>query len=178
MDHNDHVFLLRKGVPETSETSGRTWADLGSGTGAFTLALADLLGPTGTIYSVDKDRSALREQERAMRARFPSNTVSYIVADFSRRLDLPPLDGIVMANSLHFLRDKDATLQLLRGYLKPNGRLLIVEYSTDRGNMWVPYPFSYSTWEKMARKNGFTTVQQLATVPSRFFGGMYSGLSM
>lgn len=113
-----------------------------------------------------------------MRARFPSNTVSYIVADFSRRLDLPPLDGIVMANSLHFLRDKDATLQLLRGYLKPNGRLLIVEYSTDRGNMWVPYPFSYSTWEKMARKNGFTTVQQLATVPSRFFGGMYSALSM
>lgn len=174
MDHNDHVFLLRKGVPNP----GGTWADFGSGAGAFTLALADLLGPTGTIYSVDKDRAALREQERAMRSRFPGTTVSYITGDFTRPLELPPLDGIVMANSLHFLREKDTMLQLVRGYLKPGGRLLIVEYTTDRGNMWVPYPFSYGTWEKMARKNGFSTIQQLATVPSRFFGGMYSALSM
>lgn len=174
MDHNDHVFLLRKGVPNP----GGVWADFGSGAGAFTLALADLLGPTGTIYSVDKDRAALREQERAMRSRFPGTTVSYIAGDFTRRLELPPLDGIVMANSLHFLREKDAMLQLVRGYLKPDGRLLIVEYTTDHGNMWVPYPFSYGTWEKMARKNSFSTIQQLATVPSRFFGGMYSALSM
>ena len=170
MNHNDHVFLLQKGVPER----GGTWADLGSGTGAFTLALADLLGPTGSIYSVDKDRGSLREQERAMHARFPETTVSYIPADFTRRLNLPPLDGVVMANSLHFLREKDATLQLVHSYLKPGGRLLIVEYNVDRGNMWVPYPFSYSTWEQMAHKNGFSTVQQLATVPSRFLGGMYS----
>lgn len=174
MDHNDHVFLLRKGVPNP----GGIWADFGSGAGAFTLALADLLGPTGSIYSVDKDRAALREQERAMRSRFPDTTVSYITGDFTRRMGLPPLDGIVMANSLHFLREKDAMLQLVRGYLKPGGRLLIVEYSADHGNMWVPYPFSYGTWEKMARKNGFSTIQQLATVPSRFFGGMYSALSM
>jgi len=170
MNHNDHVFLLRKGVPNP----GGIWADLGSGAGAFTLALADLLGPTGSIYSVDKDRGALREQESAMRSRFPATTVSYIPADFTHRLNLPALDGVVMANSLHFLREKDAMLQLIRSYLKPCGRLLIVEYNVDRGNMWVPYPFSYSTWEKMAHKNGFSTVQQLAMVPSRFLGGMYS----
>ncbi len=174
MEHNDHVFLLRKGVPNP----GGMWADFGSGAGAFTLALADLIGPTGSIYSVDKDRAVLREQERAMHSRFPGHTVSYIVGNFTRRLELPPLDGIVMANSLHFLREKDAMLQLVRSYLKPGGRLLIVEYNADRGNMWVPYPFSYGTWEKMARKNGFSTIEQLATVPSRFFGGMYSALSM
>ena len=65
MNHNDHVYLLRKGIAGP----GGVWADLGSGSGAFTLALADLIGPTGHIYSVDKDRSALREQERAMRSR-------------------------------------------------------------------------------------------------------------
>ena len=107
-----------------------------------------------------------------MHSRFPGTTISYITGEFTRRLELPPLDGIVMANSLHFLREKDGMLQLVRSYLKPGGRLLIVEYAADRGNMWVPYPFSYGTWEKMARKNGFSTIQQLATVPSRFFGGM------
>ncbi|HTD19791.1 MAG TPA: class I SAM-dependent methyltransferase, partial [Ktedonobacteraceae bacterium] len=63
MNHEDHVRLLRKGIAEP----GGAWADFGSGTGAFTLALADLLGTEGSIYSVDKDRGALKEQERAMR---------------------------------------------------------------------------------------------------------------
>ena len=174
MIHKDHVNLLRGGVPEP----GGVWADLGSGAGAFTLALADLLGPTGEIYSVDKDRGALKEQEQAMRARFPAVTVHYLVADFAQRLDLPPLDGVVMANSLHFLREKGPVLQLVRGYLKPGGRLMLVEYNTDRGNMWVPYPFSYGTWEALARQNGFTSTTRLATQPSRWLGEIYSALSI
>jgi ubiquinone/menaquinone biosynthesis C-methylase UbiE len=174
MNHQDHVYLLRKGIP----SPGGIWADLGSGRGAFTLALADLIGSTGHIYSIDRDSSALRDQERAMSTQFPSITVHYLNADFTQRLDLPALDGIVMANSLHFLRRKDPTLQLVRSYLRPGGRLLLVEYDTDRGNMWVPYPFSYPSWEVLARQNGFSSTQLLAIVPSRFFGGMYSAMSM
>lgn len=173
MQHEDHVALLRGGIAGP----GGVWADFGSGTGAFTLALADLIGPTGEIYSVDKDRGSLKEQERAMRARFPAVTVHYLAADFSRKLELPPLDGVVMANSLHYQRDKDAVLQLVRGYLRPGGRLLLVEYNADRGNPWVPYPLSYSTWEAVARRNGFAETRLLARVPSRFLNEMYSTLS-
>ena len=174
MNHDDHVRLLRGGIAEP----GGVWADLGSGSGAFTLALADLLGPTGQIYSVDKDRGALREQERAMRARFPETTVQYLVGDFTQRLDLPPLDGVVMANSLHFQREKNPVLHLVRGYLKPGGRLILVEYNVDRGNMWVPYPLSYSTWEALARQNSFASTTLLATQPSRWLGEMFSALSL
>ncbi len=174
MNHEDHVNLLRQGVPG----QGSIWADLGSGTGAFTLALADLLGPSASIYSVDRDKSALKEQERAMRTRFPTVTVHYINADFTRRLDLPPLDGIIMANSLHFVREKNAVVQLIRSYLRPGGRLILVEYSADRGNMWVPYPLSYSTWEKLALQHGFVSTRLLASRPSRVFGEIYSALSL
>ena len=173
MKHSDHVRLLRKGVPGP----GGVWADLGSGAGAFTLALADLLGETGHIYSVDKDRQALREQERAMQSLFPSITVEFLAADFTRPLALPPLDGIVMANSLHYVRDKRALLQRIHAYLKPGGRLLLVEYNVDRGNLWVPYPLSYPTWEGLARQNGFGDTQLLEKVPSRFLNEMYSALS-
>src|SRR5262245_58903991 len=102
MEHADHVNLLRKGVA----SPGGVWADLGSGTGAFTLALAELIGPAGEISSVDKDGGALREQERQFRARFPGQPVHYLKADFTRPLNLPPLDGLVMANALHFHREK------------------------------------------------------------------------
>ncbi|MBA2394684.1 MAG: class I SAM-dependent methyltransferase [Ktedonobacteraceae bacterium] len=173
MNHSDHVRLLRKGVPEP----GGVWADLGSGSGAFTLALADLLGPTGQIYSVDKDRRVLQEQEQAIQRLFPAISVEFRAADFTRPLDLPSLDGIVMANSLHYVRDKETMLQRVRAYLKPGGRLLLVEYNVDHGNVWVPYPLSYPTWERLARQNNLSDTQLLERVPSRFLNEIYSALS-
>jgi ubiquinone/menaquinone biosynthesis C-methylase UbiE len=173
MTHEDHVYLLRRGVP----APGGVWADLGAGAGAFTLALADLLGPGATIYAVDKDAGALREQERGMQRLFPATTVHYLTADFTQPLDLPLLDGVVMANSLHYQRQKDPVLQLVRGYLRPGGRLLLVEYNADRGNTWVPHPISYETWAGVARRNGFPQTELLATVPSRFLGEIYAAAS-
>ncbi len=174
MDHHDHVRLLREGVVG----GGRNWADLGSGEGAFTVALADLLGPSGTIHTVDRESRALQVQLRALRDRFPNVTVTPLVADFTLPLELPPLDGIVMANSLHFERDKLAVLRLVRGYLRPGGRLVLVEYDTDHGNPWVPFPLSFRSWANLAAGAGFRETRRLASVPSRFLGSIYSALSL
>src|SRR5215467_14990134 len=95
MEHADHVELIRDGVVPG------VWAELGSGSGAFTLALADLLGQDARIVSVDRDGGALRRQRESMETRFPTAIVDYIRGDFTRALDLRGLDGIVMANSLH-----------------------------------------------------------------------------
>lgn len=173
MNHDDHVALLRRGVPD----AGGLWADLGSGTGAFTLALADLLGPAGRIISIDRDRGALRQQATSLLARFPAVPVEYRTADFTRPLDLPPLDGIVMANALHFQRDQLPIVQRIRDLLRPGGRLILVEYDTDHGNAWVPYPLSYISWEALARNADFAEVRLLATRPSRFLGRIYSAES-
>lgn len=175
MNHQDHVHLLRKGVPAGG---GGSWADLGSGGGAFTLALAELLGPSARIYSIDKDSAALRQQRQAMQAQFPEAQVEYRTADFTRPLDLPLLDGIVMANSLHFVRQKDPVLQRIHGYLRPEGRLVLVEYNADRGSPWVPYPFSYQSWQELARRNGFHDITLLEKRPSRFMGEIYSALAI
>jgi len=173
MDHGDHVRLLREGV----EGAGKTWADLGSGQGAFTLALADLLGPTGSIYSVDRDARAVQVQLQELRDAFPAVPVTPLIADFTRPLDLPPLDGIVMANSLHFVRDKMPVLRLLGGYLRPDARLILVEYDSDHGNPWVPFPLSFDTWASLAADAGFRETKRLTSVPSRFLGSIYSAVS-
>jgi len=174
MDHDDHVQLIRAGV----EGAGSTWADLGSGTGAFTLALAELLGPSGIIHSVDRDAAALRTQAQAVHGRFPGTTLEQHVGDFTGPLDLPPLDGLVMANSLHFVRDKGSVLELVRGLLRPGGRLVLVEYDADRGNPWVPFPVSARTWPGLATAAGFEDTHELARVPSRFLGAIYSAISL
>lgn len=174
MDHADHVRLIRDGVVG----AGPSWADLGSGGGAFTLALAELIGPAGRIVSVDRDAGALGGQARALGGRYPDLDVEFVVADFTRPLGLTKLDGIVMANSLHFIRHKLPVLALVRGYLRDGGRLVLVEYDADRGNPWVPHPLSFGTWQRLAADAGFHETRQLASVPSRFLGSIYSAASV
>lgn len=173
MNHSDHVDLIGEGV----RGAGGVWADLGSGSGAFTLALADLLGMDGVIYSVDRNERALREQERAMRREFPAVRLHQIIADFSKPLDLPPLDGVIAANSLHYVRGKNHVLTHIRESLRPGGRLIVVEYNTDRGNHWVPHPFSFDTFLTLSGRNEFSGARLLATRPSRFLGEIYAAVT-
>jgi len=170
MDHGDHVRLLREGVAQP----GGVWGDFGAGRGAFTLALAELIGPEAEIHAVDRDAAALRECVRALGGRFPRVALHPHTGDFTRPLDLPPLDGLVIANALHFVRDKAAALRLIKMYLKPGSPLLVVEYNADHGNPWVPHPFSFETWRTLAHGAGFTHTELLATRPSRFLREIYS----
>ena len=173
MDQAELVGLLRGAV----DAEGGRWADLGAGEGAFTLALADLLGPGAHITAVDREAGSLRELEEAMVKRFPQTRLDVKKADFTRPLALSDLDGIVMANSLHFVRDKRPILAQVKTMLSPGGRLIVVEYGANRGNPWVPHPFSYERWEQMAAEAGFENTRLLGTVPSRYLGSMYSAVT-
>ena len=175
MNHADHVRLLAGGV---RQNEGGTWADLGAGSGAFTLALADLIGPHGVIHAVDRDRGALAELRSSFVSAVPQAEVRTHVADFTRPLELADLDGIVMANSLHFVDDKIPVVALVRGYLRSGGRLLLVEYDSDHGNPYVPHPMTFETWRSLAAEAGFVDTQRLASVPSRFLRQIYSALSL
>jgi ubiquinone/menaquinone biosynthesis C-methylase UbiE len=174
VDHRDHVALLRPAVEP-----GGTWADIGAGSGAFTLALADLIGPGGRIVAVDRDAGALRQATEAVSRTFPHVAIDSLVADFRRPLALPPLDGLVAANSLHFVsRDGQAeAVRALAAHLRPGGRFVVVEYDADRGNPWVPHPFSYPPWVRMAEAAGLVNVEEIGRVPSRFLGAIYSAVA-
>ncbi len=173
MNHSDLVGLLEDAITER----GGRWAELGAGEGNFTLALADLLGPGAHITAVDRDSGALKTLAEQMGRRFPNIAVEIEVADFTRRLRLSGLDGIVMANSLHFVRDKAPVLESVRKMLRPGGTLIVVEYGTNSGNPWVPHPFTFERWEKMAAQAGFVKTRLLRTIPSRYTGSMYSAVS-
>ena len=175
MNHADHVNLLR----EAGLSPGGTWADLGAGAGAFTLALRELVGSAAVIYAVDQDSGSLADLKRAYERRFGEASSLHVVnADLKTTLDLPSLDGVLMANSLHFFKDKAAVLRQVRGMLKPGGMLLLVEYNVDRGNPWVPYPFSFSTFMSLAKAAGFEQPRLVATHPSSFLREFYSAAAI
>jgi ubiquinone/menaquinone biosynthesis C-methylase UbiE len=175
MDHADHVALIREGV----SGAGRRWLELGAGQGAFTLALADLLGPGGEILAVDRDAGDLRHMSAALSASYPAVAVTTLTGDFERPMDLGglPFDGLLAANALHFVRDPAAVVARLRPRLLPDARVIVVEYDADRGNPWVPHPFSFATWETIAVSAGLTGTRLIGRVPSRFLGAIYAAAS-
>jgi ubiquinone/menaquinone biosynthesis C-methylase UbiE len=174
VDHADHVRLIEAGV----DPAARRWLELGAGRGAFTLALADLLGPDAEIVAVDRDAADLAALAVTMADRFPATRLSTVVGDFSRGLPLESgFGGLLAANSLHFVRDPAAVLDRVRHLLQPGARIVIVEYDSDSGNPWVPHPFSFRSWEPIAARAGLTGTRLVGRVPSRFLGAMYAAAS-
>ena len=65
-------------------------------------------------------------------------------------------------------------LKHLRGFLKPGGTFILVEYNVDSGNMWVPHPLSFETFRKLAPRADFAEPRLLATTPSRFLNEFFA----
>jgi len=172
MNHYDHMRLLRPAVT----TKKQVWADLGSGDGAFTLALRELGGEATEIYSVDIDESRLALQKKHFDEMFPGSKVHFFHENFTQPLDIPMMDGIIMANSLHYIENKIPFLIDLKEYLKPTGKLLIVEYNSEAGNRWVPYPLSLQALGKLCQETGFLPPQKIGSQPSEFLKEIYSAV--
>jgi len=176
VQHADHVALIRDGVT----AAGPRWLEFGAGTGAFTLALLDLLGAGADVTAVDRNAASLQELREAADRRFPSARLATVVADFTAALPAEPgqFDGVLMANSLHFVRDKEPVLRDAMSKIRPGGRFILVEYGADHGNPWVPWPLSYSTWAELAASLGLRDTRKIGEVPSRFLGSIYAAASV
>ncbi len=172
MNHADHVSLIRPGV----EGAGLRWLELGAGEGAFTLALADVLGREGRpeIVAVDRDARALRGLTDRLTPRFPTTSLRATVADFRDALPEGPFDGVLAANSLHFVTDPVDVLRRAAERLTERGRIVVVEYDADRGNAWVPHPFSSARFPTLATAAGLVGPREIGRVPSRFLGAIYA----
>ena len=158
MTHTEATDLIRDGVTQR----GGVWADLGAGSGTFTRALAELLGPEGCIYAVDR-RVLLAETTSKTGAEIRS-----LEADFTRPLALGLLDGVLMANSLHFVRRQERVLSRIVSDLRPNSRFLLVEYDLQRPTPWIPFPVPPARFEELARRVGLSEPREFKRRPSRY----------
>lgn len=164
MTHNEAVSFIqntvRASVPES-------WADLGCGNGTFTRALIDLLPQGSHVTAVD------REQQRLHMA-----GVTFVKANFeTEALTLTGLDGIMMANSIHYVSDKAPLIRKPESLFAGSPRFLIIEYDSDKANSWVPYPVSFHQLQTLFRDLGYEHISKLNERPSAYGSGlMYCAL--
>ncbi len=174
MEDREAIALIRAAVTK----KGGVWADLGAGSGVFTRALATLLGPTGTVYAIDRNPGALRELDRRTGATATGAPVRTLVGDFTSRLELPPLDGVLVANALHYVpySDQPTVVRHVASLLTEGAPMVVVEYDRRHANQWVPYPITPAALITLARDAGLGVPAVLATQPSQYSGTIYSAV--
>ena len=178
MNIADAVEMIRDAVG----VSAGVWADLGAGTGTFTRALTEVLGAGSTVYAVDGDARAVRALRELASSNSGNVLVTAVHADFKRPLELPglvredaQLDGVLLANALHFIPDPERVLSGLVKQLRPGGRVIVVEYDRRAASRWVPYPIPASRWLQLAELAGLAEPTITATRPSSYSGILYTG---
>ena len=144
---------------ETFKPSGQQlWYDLGAGTGMFTMALAHLLDERSKIVAVDRNASSLRQIPATMN----NVVIETQHSDFTKSaLPYQHADGILMANSFHYVKNKKALIHRLATNLKPLHSFLIIEYDTEKWNPWVPFPISFLSLKKFFEDEGYESVIKL-----------------
>lgn len=134
----------------------QTWFDLGCGGGLFSEALNRLLPKGSLIYAVDREPSS-----------FPGNQIKFLQLDFLKDpLPNVSVNGVLMANSLHYVRNKIQFLSKTKKHLLASGVFLLVEYDMQTPNHWVPYPISFSSAQDLFKQAGFEAVYKISERPS------------
>jgi hypothetical protein len=172
------------------------WADLGCGSGTFTLALADLLAPGSAIEAIDlrpgipaqttsrgvtirprtADFTTLHFATPSRTAPGPNDATPEIIPDRAWPGTQPLMyHGILMANALHYVANQSAFLTRLK-----TNAILLIEYDIDLPvARWVPYPLSYNKALSLLKSTGWPKVQKLGTHPSAFGNSeLYAALAL
>ena len=158
----EQAIELLSGV-EGMNKSNQHWADLGCGDGLFTLALANLIGKESVIHAVDTNQTSL--------SNIPDLENSILIQkhklDFVQKpLPFKNLDGVLMANSFHFVKDKNVFVSKLKSNLTSSHKLILIEYDMDTANKWVPYPISYAKLERFFKELNYRSIDKLHETPS------------
>ena len=123
-------------VRELSLKPGDRVADIGCGTGVYTIALAHEVGAIGQVYAVDVHREALHTLASTLDKQGIIN-VEMIWADAEKAIsiDAYSLDALVLSNILFQLDSIDKVLSIVSKLIKPEGQLLVVEWSDSHGGV-------------------------------------------
>ena len=109
-------------------TPGSTVADIGAGTGYFSLRLAKRVSPQGRVLATDIQPQMLELLDENRRAAGVGNIEPILCTPTDAKLPEGQLDLALMVDVYHELAYPEETMAQVRRALKPDGRLVLVEY--------------------------------------------------
>lgn len=146
---------------------GMIIADLGAGTGAYTIPLAEKVGETGRVYAVEVQKDFLTNIKNEATARGLKN-IELLWGDIERlggtKIKDEGVDVVVISNVLFQAEDKEGLLRETKRILKTGGKLLLVDWSDSFNNLG-PSPAMVITKEQartLCEAEGFVLKSEIS----------------
>jgi predicted methyltransferase len=110
---------------------GAVVADIGAGVGYFTFRLADVVGPNGKVYANDIQPEMIRMLKRNIQNRGLTNVEPVLGKIDDPRLPKASVDLALLVDVYHEFSEPQKMLDRIRESLKPDGRLVLLEYRKE-----------------------------------------------
>ena len=151
---------------------GGTVADIGAGTGYFTRLFAVAVGPEGKAIGLDIEPSMVDYMKEDAKKQGLTNYEAKIVKPDDAGLPSKSVDVIFICNTYHHIEDRVNYLKKLTGALKPNGRIVIVDFYKKPlpvGPQSVAHKISEEDVKKEFKKAGYRLKKSLDFLPYQYY---------
>ncbi len=147
---------------------GQKIADLGAGSGLFTRPMAAKLAGTGIVYAIDIDPDLLKHIEKTAQEQKLSNIRTVLGTETDPKLPAP-VDLIVIIDTLHHIQNQSAYLKNLKRYLRPDGRIAIIDFTNDWPAGHEKMRYTLADLEGWMKAAGYTRTAKFDFLHNDFF---------
>lgn len=146
---------------------GMVLGDVGAGTGYMSLRMAKRVGPTGKVYAEDVQPEMLHRLRHNAEAAKLTNIQTILGTDTDPRLPVNALDLVLLADVYHEFSQPQRMLRRIREALKPDGRLVLLEYRKEDPSIPIRPEHKMSVQEVKleVEAEGFHLNQVIETLP-------------
>jgi 2-polyprenyl-3-methyl-5-hydroxy-6-metoxy-1,4-benzoquinol methylase len=142
--------------------------DLGAGSGLFTRPLARKAGGKGVVYAVDIDSELLKHVELTAQEQKLANIKPILASETDPKLP-EPVDLITIIDTLHHIGNQAEYLKGLKKYLRPGGRVAVIDFSRDWPAGHEKMVYTVSDLDGWMTAAGFKRVEQHDFLDNNFF---------
>jgi len=146
---------------------GMVVADVGAGSGFMSFKMSKLIGPSGKVYAVDIQPEMLEILNKRARENKIANVETILSTDRDPKLPAGALDLILLVDVYHEFSHPQEMLDRMRESLKPNGRLVLLEYRKEDPTVPIRPEHKMSVAEVRAElePEGFQFDQTIEVLP-------------
>jgi ubiquinone/menaquinone biosynthesis C-methylase UbiE len=145
-------------------------ADLGSGSGYFTFRLADAVGPSGQVYAVDIDADMNAHLAKRLQEKGYKNIEVMLAKPHDPGLPENGVDLIFSANTYHHLENRPSYFANARKYLRPNGRIAIIDFNGEGLLQQLSGHYTPSdVIQRELQEAGYALERELTFLPKQVF---------
>lgn len=169
MDRPGRVATLKTDevIKKLELKPGDIVADIGSGSGAFSIPMAKAIAPNGTLYAVDIDQKMIDfVADKAKKAGL-TNVVPVLGEYDDPKLPVKNVDVAFFHRVLHMIEHRQAYLNATAKYLKPDGRIVIIDKNPEDATNWMW--LKQSDVDSWMAAIGFYPAQHFGVFDDRYF---------